>query len=325
MKIQKNAEKILRQAISLRASDIFFVPQRRGWLLKLRTFNACLQRAKLTPEEAEQIISYLKFRAQMDISEHRRPQVGSFTMKQDGQEYFLRFSSVGNFNDQESLVVRIIYGLSAARYFLPQQMDQLVGLAKRRGLIVTSGPTGSGKTSTMYELAKRLGSNNIVMTIEDPVEIHQESFLQTQVNLTAGVSYQDLLKAALRQRPDILVIGEVRDSETAKLAVAAALSGHLVMATVHAKSTLQTLSRLNGLGVSNVELLNSLTAVSYQRLLPDCSGKLSCLLDFAYGQKLEAAIVSERRQEFVSWQQNLDLLQKRGDICHETHDQFFAG
>lgn len=119
-------------------------------------------------------------------------------------------------------------------------------VAQSRGLIITSGPTGSGKTTTMYEVAKSMSQNKVVMTIEDPVEVHEPSFLQAQVNNEAGIDYQSLLKAALRHRPDILIIGEIRDQGTARLAVDAALSGHLVFATIHAKSTLQTISRLEG-------------------------------------------------------------------------------
>jgi Type II secretory pathway, ATPase PulE/Tfp pilus assembly pathway, ATPase PilB len=121
----------------------------------------------------------------------------------------------------------LIYGEKNNNYFLPEQFNLIKKLTNQRGLIVTSGPTGSGKTSTMYELAQVIGKNKVVMTIEDPVEVWNPDFLQTQVNLIAGITYPDLLKAALRHRPDILIIGEIRDQETAKISINAALSGHL--------------------------------------------------------------------------------------------------
>ena len=133
-----------------------------------------------------------------------------------------------------------------------------------------------------------------------------------------------MLKAALRHRPDILIIGEIRDQGTARLAVDAALSGHLVLATVHAKSTLQTISRLEGLGIRTDELANCLTAVSYQRLLPSKVG-LKCLLDIATGDLLKAELTKEVRGEFVNWQENMQLLRKGGEIDEEIYRKFQEG
>ena len=189
---------------------------------------------------------------------------------------------------------------------------------------MTSGPTGSGKTTTMYEVAKKLSPNKVVMTIEDPVEVHEPTFLQSQVNNEAGIDYQSLLKAALRHRPDILIIGEIRDQGTARLAVDAALSGHLVFATVHAKSTLQTISRLESLGIKNDELANCLTAVSYQRLLPSAVG-MQCLMDIAKGELLNQELQLSVRSDFVNWQENMQLLRKGGKIDDEIYEQFKEG
>ena len=152
----------------------------------------------------------------------------------------------------------------------------------------------------MYELARLAGKNKIVMTIEDPVEVWQPEFLQTQVNIIAGITYPDLLKAALRHRPDILIIGEIRDTDTARISINAALSGHLVFATVHAKTALQTISRLEGLGITRDELENCLTAVSYQRLLPiENKDSLGCLMDVDYGERLFDAITSNNRADLA--------------------------
>lgn len=148
--------------------------------------------------------------------------------------------------------------------------------------------------------------------------------MQAQVNNEAGIDYQSLLKAALRHRPDILIIGEIRDAGTARLAIDAALSGHLVFATVHAKSTLQTISRLEGLGIRTEELANCLTAVSYQRLMIS-HNQVKCLMDIASGPILKREMGQEIRGEFVDWQKNMQLLLKGGEISDEIYRQFQQG
>lgn len=327
METKKIAESFLQEAIAAQASDIFILPKdNKNYSVKIRCINEFKMINQLEFESGVELINYFKFIAQMDIAEHRRPQVGSFTYKYDSIDYHLRLSSLGEFQGNESLVIRILYNKQLNNYFYREQLEQLVALARRRGLILTSGPTGSGKTSTMYELARMLQNDQVVMTIEDPVEIHEPAFIQTQVNRNAEISYEVLLKAALRHRPDILIIGEIRDAQTARLAVDAALSGHLVFATVHAKNTLQTISRLEGLGISKVELANCLTAVSYQRLLfNQIDEQLASLLDIASDKTLQNAILDEVRGDFISWKEKLDLLIKRGEINAETYNLFKEG
>ncbi|MBP2057872.1 competence protein ComGA [Lactobacillus colini] len=325
MDIQAIANDILIDAINKRVSDIFIMPAIDKYLVKFRLKENVQEFKKVDYALGRELLNYYKFISQMDIAEHRRPQVGSLIKEVAKKRYFLRLSCIGNFNDQESLVIRVIYGMQENRYFLPEQLEQLELLAKRRGMIVTSGPTGSGKTSTMYQVAHSISCNKMVMTIEDPVEIWEETFLQTQVNNVAAITYSDLLKAALRHRPDILIIGEIRDSQTAKLAVNAALSGHLVLATVHAKSTFQTLSRLEGLGVRQDELANSLTAISYQRLLLNQDRQLSCILDIASGKQLRDEIFNSERGNFISWKNNLTYLKKQGQIDEVTFNDYQEG
>lgn len=323
MEAKEIVKKLVSTAIEVHTSDIFLLPKRDKYQVSFRHHNEVVAYQELKIDDGRELINFFKYAAQMDISEHRRPQVGAMTFEEDEQEYYLRLSSIGDFNDRESLVVRIIYQIKQSSYFLPDQLTQLAALTVKRGLIVTSGPTGSGKTTTMYELAKRCGKNRIVMTIEDPVEVYEKSFLQAQVNHEAGIDYQSLLKAALRHRPDILIVGEIRDEGTARLAIDAALSGHLVLATVHAKSTLQIISRLEGLGISSDELENSLTAVSYQRLIPIAQEEqVACLLDLASGNLLKENIRQKVRGEFVTWQDNLALLEKEGRIS-ATSSEFY--
>ena len=324
MKIKEAVNSLIEDAINKHSSDIFFLMRGVNLVVRFRTIMGIENQAEYSIKEGKEMINFLKFAAQMDIAEHRRPQVGAFEYDFKGQIYYLRLSSIGDFNDHESLVIRIIYQISTGKYFFDEQIENLKTLAQRRGLIVTSGPTGSGKTTTMYNLAKMIGQNQMVMTIEDPVEIHEISFLQTQVNMTAEITYSKLLEAALRHRPDILIIGEIRNAITARLAVDAALSGHLVFATVHAKSTLQTISRLESLNINAADLYNCLTAVSYQRLLPTNTG-FACLMDIDSGHQLQADISKHKRGDYVSWHQNLVKLKERKRISEQVFEQFQAG
>ena len=324
MKIKEAVNSLIEDAINKHSSDIFFFMRGVNLVVRFRTIVGIENQAEYSIREGKEMINFLKFAAQMDIAEHRRPQVGAFEYDFKGQIYYLRLSSIGDFNDHESLVIRIIYQINTGKYFFDEQIENLKTLAQRRGLIVTSGPTGSGKTTTMYNLAKMIGQNQMVMTIEDPVEIHEISFLQTQVNMTAEITYSKLLEAALRHRPDILIIGEIRNAITARLAIDAALSGHLVFATVHAKSTLQTISRLESLNINAADLYNCLTAVSYQRLLPTNTG-FACLMDIDSGHQLQADISKHKRGDYVSWHQNLVKLKERKRISEQVFEQFQAG
>ncbi|WP_276804777.1 competence type IV pilus ATPase ComGA [Lactobacillus hominis] len=326
MEIKTLAKNVIDYAISNWASDIFIFPRADKYQINLRTQKGLIEWQEIENQKAQELISYFKYIGQMDIAEHRRPQVGSVDQMAQKSQVFLRFSTTGDFLNREALVTRIIYENKENNYFYSSQFEQLKNLCYLRGLIITSGPTGSGKTSTMYELARQVGVNKVVMTIEDPVEIYEPRFLQTQINAVAGIKYLDLMKAALRNRPDILIIGEIRDPETAKVAVNAALSGHLVLATVHAKSSLQTISRLQGLGINKSELANSLTAVSYQRLI--FNQKLqapACLFDLAYGSKLTQALNQDERADFVDWQDSLQSLRKEDKISETDFYLFQQG
>ncbi|MEL0528273.1 competence type IV pilus ATPase ComGA [Lactobacillus jensenii] len=312
-------------AKELGTSDIFISGKQDFYEVNFRTSKGLIKQEKLSLEFGQEVINYFKFIAQMDISEHRRPQVGSYIFKKDKESIFLRFSVLGEFSGKESLVIRLITEINSNHYFFIEQLDILMGAAIKRGLILTSGPTGSGKTSTMYYLAKKLANNKVVMTIEDPVEVFEPAFLQTQVNHEAGIDYQSLLKAALRQRPDILIIGEIRDKVTARLAVDAALSGHLVLATVHARSTLQTIARLKGLGIDSVELANCLNCVSYQRLIQTKNGRNACLLDIVSGEKLKKEINKAEPGDFINWQEKLAELLKEERISVDSFTNFQEG
>ena len=324
MKLQEEVELLLNDAIGMAASDIYFFAKENSYEIAFRLGKKRHIYQMVELAKGAELLNYFKYHAQMDIAEHRRAQVGSWTYVKDGASYFLRFSSLGDFLNQESLVIRIIYQLREANYYFPEDFVKLETLSEQRGLILTSGPTGSGKTTLMYQLAKKIGQKQVVMCLEDPIEINEPDFFQAQINPIANITYEVLLKAALRHRPDILIIGEIRDQETAKLAIQASLSGHLVLSTVHATTSLGTIMRMLDLGVSQAELANCLTAVTYQRLIKSTHQQTGCLLDVVSQDQLQKAICKPH-QGFVNWHAKLTQLQTEGRISDERMQEYQAG
>ena len=231
---------------------------------------------KILEEEGGRLITYFKYLAIMDVGEKRRPQSGSliYSVGED-QVQDLRLSTISNYHNKESLVIRLLevkeeVYLEKSTLFQEELrlMKRLVLL--RSGLILFSGPVNSGKTTPMYQLVRdRMRHNQLqVITIEDPVEIEEEKFLQIQVNEKAGNTYEASLKASLRHHPDIIIVGEIRDEETARMAIRGALTGHLIIASIHAKNAEGVLSRMNELGISNDMLRQTVVAIVFQKLLP---------------------------------------------------------
>lgn len=257
----------------------------------------------------------------MAVTEHRQPQSGGISWPSKEGVVNLRLSTVGDFTGQESLVIRFIYPVSTDYQLLvPAQWQNLHRFARQRGLVLFAGPLGSGKTTTMYRLAREVKKEQVVMTIEDPVEIEEPWFIQTQVNELAGLSYQELLRVSLRHRPHILIIGEVRDPMTAKMAVRAGLAGQLVLATVHARSAGGVYTRLRQLGVSELDLAQAVTGACYQRLVPLASEGAAVLFDFASpGQE------KETRKVTSLWVKHLGEAVANGKITQETAEEFAAG
>ena len=269
---------------------------------------------------AEGLINFLKFTSNMDISEHRRPQVGARFFNFENNQINLRLSSMGDFSNRESLVIRLIYPLGN----LHSDDNELDEIINSRGLVLFSGPTGSGKTTSMYQLAKKYGEEKIVLSIEDPVEITEASFLQVQVNERAGMSYAELVKTSLRHRPDILILGEIRDENTAKMALRASLSGHLVISTVHARNKFAVIARMMELGINQQELLSALSCVIYQRLVPHVDMKIHAYRDILNKNKLENAIKIPQ-SNYSDWQNLMNDAYQKGLISHQTYQQYQQG
>lgn len=294
-------------------------------------FNSQIQLTtvdQLTAEEGTKLITYLKYRANMAVSEHRRPQVGAVTWQVNKQTINLRFSSVGDFKGNESLVVRFIYPLAhlKSHQLITHQWSQLEQIISHRGLVLFSGPMGSGKTTTMYQLAKNFCHSQIVMTIEDPVEIQEPNFIQLQVNDRAQMNYEQLLKVGLRHRPDVFIIGEIRDAMTANMAVKAALSGHLVMATIHAQNTFGVINRMLQLDVDASYLAQVIQGICYQRLLPTTNSQFAVLYDLLGEAKLQMALDNPNAGTMTAeWRQQLERCCNENKITTATANKYQWG
>ncbi|MCH4165811.1 MAG: Flp pilus assembly complex ATPase component TadA [Lentilactobacillus diolivorans] len=323
MEISEQVNALLMNAITHQASDIYFLPTEDGYVIKIRGVQEIIIWDEIKYLNARRMMNYCKYLADMALSEQRRPQIGAMEWYIDDIKYDLRLSAVGNFAGKESLVIRIIYSLAdlSTAFFNEAQKHFLEELSSRRGLIIFSGPTGSGKTTTIYSLVHQLVADQFVMTIEDPIEIKDPRFLQLQVNNDAGMGYSELIKVGLRHRPDIFIIGEIRDSMTAQAAIKAALSGHLVYTTVHAQNPLGVISRLKQLGVDESFISQAVTAVAYQRLIPTIQGKQKALL-----MAHEYAELSRmNRYDWKEWNSELEKAVNRKMVTKQVAQKFQLG
>lgn len=266
---------IIKDAIKMCASDIHFTQAGKGdVLIQLRAGNIMLPRSHIDKERYEKILSYISFNASMDLAHPMQPQSGSLIVQEDEDVLNCRVSILPTANFR-SLVLRIINvkmgkGLEEVPLF-QRNAVLLKKLAQiEAGLILIGGPTSSGKTTTAYALIDYLKNDlgKSVITIEDPVEYQQPDIVQMQVNESAGMNYEVGIKEILRHDPDVIVIGEIRDATTAQNAIRAALTGHLVISTVHSKDNIGTIYRMIDLGIPIGDLLQAVVGLVNQRLVP---------------------------------------------------------
>lgn len=282
--VAKFANSIVTEAIEKNASDIHVEPHDDKYSIRYR-IDGILVKALDVPKKIEaQLISRFKVISRMDISEHRRPQDGSFSLKYNDKVYNLRLNTlpVGN---QEKIVIRILRPNTTLNK--NQDNIELIGATEEdidkinriitapHGIILVTGPTGSGKTTTLYSILNKVSNDMVnITTVEDPVEIKLEGINQVQVNPKADITFASCMRAILRQDPDIIMIGEIRDFETLETAIHASLTGHLVLSTIHTNSATSTITRLIEMGAAPYLIASSLIGVVSQRLLrklcPSC-------------------------------------------------------
>jgi general secretion pathway protein E/type IV pilus assembly protein PilB len=231
-----------------------------------------VQSQPISAATGAQVISRVKVLARMDIAERRIPQDGQLSLWMDGTLVHLRASTFPS-SQGEKVVMRILAGAQLHSFqklgLDGGEQERIRELVNRpQGFIVTSGPTGSGKTSTLYAFLEVIDTKEVnVVTLEDPIEAELDGITQGQVNVRAGFTFASGLRSILRQDPDVILVGEIRDSETAAIALQAALTGHLVMSTLHTSDAVETVVRLVDLGVEPWIVANALSAVLAQRLV----------------------------------------------------------
>ncbi len=264
---------LLNQAVKMRASDLHFDPMQTEFLVRMR-IDGMMRQEQILPKQMQQIMtSRIKVMANMNIAEHRLPQDGRFRIQVDKREIDVRVSVLPTLYG-EKIVLRLLdltFGLKKIHNlgFMESHMTIYRRmLSSSTGLVLITGPTGSGKTSTLYAgLIERSTPDVNVITIEDPIEYQLTGVNQVAVNTGTGLTFARGLRAILRQDPDVVMIGEIRDAETAEIAVRAALTGHLVLSTLHTNSALATIARLMDIGIEPYLVASSLTGVIAQRLV----------------------------------------------------------
>jgi type IV pilus assembly protein PilB len=276
---------LIQEARLLKSSDIHLEIYEEKCRIRLRVDGKLAERITLNKRDYPSLVNKIKIMAGMDISERRLPQDGRIFFNRNGLKFDIRVSVLPTLYG-EKIVLRILgnnameidlrqLGLSAIDFERYHQ-----SIRKPNGIVLISGPTGSGKTTTLYATLKLLNkeSDNI-LTVEDPIEYTLDGINQVQVKEDIGFTFPRALRTFLRQDPDIIMVGEIRDAETATLAIRAALTGHLVLSTIHTNSAWGTISRLIDMGIPSFLLANTLNATLAQRLVrvlcPHCKEKAS--------------------------------------------------
>ena len=303
--VQELAKDLIKTAVAANAQDIYIIPKARQYDVFMRIGDERRFIDVFGNDRMASLIGHFKFVAGMNVGEKGRSQLVSCDYTFDDDETVsLRLSSVGDYRGLESLVIRLLYSGRHELCYWFDGLERLKPAVAGRGLYLFSGPVGSGKTTLMHQLVADQFSDKQVITIEDPVEIKQDNMLQLQLNDSIGMTYDSLIKLSLRHRPDILIIGEIRDSQTARAVIRASLTGAMVFSTIHAKSITGVYARLLELGVSLEELDNSLRMIAYQRLIGGGG-----VIDFA----------TENFQEHSAdqWNAQMDQLAKDGHITSQ--------
>jgi general secretion pathway protein E len=263
---------VVRIAINHGASDIHLEPKIDRMRVRIRVDGELVEHRAIPLDIAIQVVSRVKVLARMDISERRMPQDGQLALDIGPQRTHLRASTFPC-SQGEKVVLRLLFASNAHSFERLGMSDHVQKRVRDmvtapQGFMVTCGPTGSGKTSTLYALLQHLDTSRVnVVTLEDPIEVELDAITQGQTNARAGFTFASGLRAILRQDPDVILVGEIRDSETAGIALQAALTGHMVMSTLHTSDTVETVVRLVDLGVEPWIIANALTGVVAQRLV----------------------------------------------------------
>jgi type II secretory ATPase GspE/PulE/Tfp pilus assembly ATPase PilB-like protein len=264
---------LLQGAVALNASDIHFEPQENVLRIRFRIDGVLQEIGRLPLENYKGLLSRVKFLAKMGLNVNNMPQDGRFTKEVLGRHFDFRCATLPTVYG-ENVVIRLLE--QEAKFYTLTQLgfrqdliEKLSNVAKRpQGMILNTGPTGSGKTTTLYAILAELNRPQVkIITLEDPIEYRIEGIAQSQVDTERGFGFAEALKGSLRSDPDIIMVGEIRDAETANIALQAALTGHLVLSTFHSLDAASSLVRLVEIGIHPYLLSGSINAVIAQRLV----------------------------------------------------------
>jgi type IV pilus assembly protein PilB len=278
--VVKMVSLIFNEAIKLGASDIHVEPSENNAVIRLRIDGMLKQHSEVSKWMFSPLTSRIKILADLDIAEKRTPQDGRIRHVVDGKMFDFRVSTLPTHHGEKT-VIRILKHdktlLDLSNLGIPKHKLKIFGelIEKPQGMVFVTGPTGSGKSSTLFACLNRIRGKAInITTIENPIEYKLEGINQVQINEKAGVTFASVLRSILRQDPDVILVGEIRDGETAQIAIQASQTGHLVFSTLHTNDALSAITRLRDLGIPGFLIASSLLAIIAQRLVrvlcPNC-------------------------------------------------------
>jgi type IV pilus assembly protein PilB len=332
---------LLEYSVIEGASDIHIEPEEKNVLVRYR-IDGILKNVMVLPKSVQSgIVARIKILANLKVDEHRMPQDGRFKITTEEYKVSFRVSILPTF-DGEKIVLRLLNEQAQVLTleqlgFLPKPLDKIKkNISKPHGIILVTGPTGSGKTTTLYTVLNILNTPEVnISTIEDPIEYRMAHVNQSQTNSKIGYTFASGLRAFLRQDPDIIMVGEIRDKETAEIAVHAAMTGHLVLSTLHTNDAAQTMPRLSEMGVPSFLIATTTNIIVAQRLVrkicPDCIQSFN--LDNEQIKELEKQLdiesileTMEKEKTIISAKKGLkSLLFYRGKGCKRCNNTGYKG
>lgn len=266
-------EQLLEEAKELGSSDIHIEPYEKKCRIRLRIDGVLIERFQLSRDQFPALVNKIKIKSNLDIAEKRLPQDGRIFFEQNGHKFDIRVSSLPTLHG-EKMVLRLLGGsgesidIQSLGFKKNDLEEYLEGVRKPNGMVLISGPTGSGKTTTLYATLQLLNQiERNVLTIEDPIEYTLEGINQVQLKEAIGLNFASTMRTFLRQDPDVIMVGEIRDVDTANMAIRASLTGHLVLSTIHTNSAWGIVPRLIDMGVPAYLLADTLNAAVAQRLV----------------------------------------------------------
>lgn len=311
---------ILESAVRRKASDIHIEYDGDYMRVRFRIDGILVEHMRTSAKAYKAIISRIKIMANLNISEKRLPQDGRIYLVVDNKPVDFRVSTMPTSKD-EKVVMRVLdkssFMVSKEKLGFSEESIEIYDnlLSKPYGLILVVGPTGSGKTTTLYSMLNQLNDvEKNILTIEDPVEYELEGINQSQINYKAGLDFASALRAFLRQDPDIIMVGEIRDHDTAEIAIRASLTGHLVLSTLHANTAVGAISRLSDMGMDSFLITSSLVGVVAQRLVRKICPNCKVAYEASIGEK-----------KALNYDINKNLTLYKGEGCDKCNNTGYKG